>query len=134
MAANNEQPDHALVGEPTNAMQLGQAIKIGRRGSLNGRLKVSGVQGHVAYPQLAKNPAKGLIAVLAKYYEAPLDFGTAYFSPSNFEVTSIDVGNVGHQRHPGTRRGPVQHPLQRPPFGRVASGPVVGPGGEDARQ
>jgi succinyl-diaminopimelate desuccinylase len=94
MAANNEQPDHALVGEPTNTMQLGQAIKIGRRGSLNGRLKVSGVQGHVAYPQLAKNPAKGLIAVLAKYYEAPLDFGTAYFSPSNFEVTSIDVGNV----------------------------------------
>jgi len=94
MAANNEQPDHALVGEPTNATRLGQAIKIGRRGSLNGRLKVSGVQGHVAYPHLANNPVKGLIAVLTKYYDAPLDFGSAYFSPSNFEVTSIDVGNV----------------------------------------
>jgi succinyl-diaminopimelate desuccinylase len=94
MAAEGEQPDHALVGEPTNSMRLGEAIKIGRRGSLNGRLVVSGVQGHVAYPHLAKNPVKGLIAVLAKYYDAPLDFGTAHFSPSNFEVTSIDVGNA----------------------------------------
>ena len=93
MAANGERPDHALVGEPTNATQLGEAIKIGRRGSLNGRLRVTGVQGHVAYPHLANNPVKGLIAVLARLYEAPLDFGSAYFSPSNFEVTSIDVGN-----------------------------------------
>ena len=93
MAANGEQPDHALVGEPTNAMRLGEAIKIGRRGSLNGRLVVSGVQGHVAHPHLAKNPLKGLVAVLARLYDQPLDFGSAYFSPSNFEVTSIDVGN-----------------------------------------
>jgi succinyl-diaminopimelate desuccinylase len=93
MSANGEQPDHALVGEPTNATRLGEAIKIGRRGSLNGRLVVSGVQGHVAYPQLANNPLKGLIAVLARLYDSPLDFGSAYFSPSNFEVTSIDVGN-----------------------------------------
>jgi succinyl-diaminopimelate desuccinylase len=94
MAANGEQPDHALVGEPTNATRLGEAIKIGRRGSLNGRLKVTGVQGHVAYPHLAKNPLKGLVAVLARLYDQPLDFGSAYFSPSNFEVTSIDVGNA----------------------------------------
>jgi succinyl-diaminopimelate desuccinylase len=94
MAANGEQPDHALVGEPTNATRLGEAIKIGRRGSLNGRLLVTGVQGHVAYPHLAKNPLKGLVAVLARLYDAPLDFGSAYFSPSNFEVTSIDVGNA----------------------------------------
>jgi succinyl-diaminopimelate desuccinylase len=94
MAANGEQPDHALVGEPTNAKSIGEAIKIGRRGSLNGRLKVTGVQGHVAYPQLAKNPLKGLVAVLARLYDQPLDFGSAYFSPSNFEVTSIDVGNA----------------------------------------
>ena len=93
MAANGEQPDHALVGEPTNATRLGEAIKIGRRGSLNGRLKVTGMQGHVAYPHLAKNPLKGLVAMLARLYEQPLDFGSAYFSPSNFEVTSIDVGN-----------------------------------------
>ena len=73
--------------------RLGEAIKIGRRGSLNGRLKVTGMQGHVAYPHLAKNPLKGLVAMLARLYEQPLDFGSAYFSPSNFEVTSIDVGN-----------------------------------------
>jgi succinyl-diaminopimelate desuccinylase len=94
LAAEGEQPDHALVGEPTNSTRLGEVIKIGRRGSLNGRLTVSGVQGHVAYPHLAKNPLKGLIAVLTKCYDAPLDFGTAHFSPSNFEVTSIDVGNA----------------------------------------
>jgi succinyl-diaminopimelate desuccinylase len=94
MAANGEQPDHALVGEPTNATRLGEAIKIGRRGSLNGRLVVTGVEGHVAYPHLAKNPLKGLVAVLARLYDQPLDFGSAYFSPSNFEVTSIDVGNA----------------------------------------
>jgi succinyl-diaminopimelate desuccinylase len=94
MASEGERPDHALVGEPTNATRLGEAIKIGRRGSLNGRLKVHGVQGHAAYPHLARNPVKGLIAVLSRYYDAPLDFGTAHFSPSNFEVTSIDVGNA----------------------------------------
>ncbi len=93
MAANSEQPDHALVGEPTNSTRLGEAIKIGRRGSLNGRLTVTGTQGHVAHPHLARNPLKGLIAVLARLYDQPLDFGSAYFSPSNFEVTSIDVGN-----------------------------------------
>jgi succinyl-diaminopimelate desuccinylase len=93
MAANGEQPDHALVGEPTNATRFGEAIKIGRRGSLNGRITVTGAQGHVAYPHLAKNPLKGLIAMLARLYDQPLDFGSAYFSPSNFEVTSIDVGN-----------------------------------------
>jgi succinyl-diaminopimelate desuccinylase len=93
MADRGERPDHCIVGEPTNAKQLGEAIKIGRRGSLNGRLTVSGVQGHVAYPHLANNPVKGLIGVLARFYEAPLDFGSAHFSPSNLEVTSIDVGN-----------------------------------------
>ena len=93
MAENGEQPDHALVGEPTNAKRLGEAIKIGRRGSLNGRLKVRGTQGHVAYPHLANNPAKGLIGALAALYAAPLDYGSEHFSPSNFEVTSIDVGN-----------------------------------------
>jgi len=93
MVDQGERPDHALVGEPTNSTRLGETIKIGRRGSLNGSIKVSGVQGHVAYPHLANNPVKGLIAVLARFYDAPLDFGSAYFSPSNFEVTSIDVGN-----------------------------------------
>jgi succinyl-diaminopimelate desuccinylase len=86
-------PDHCIVGEPSNTTRLGETIKIGRRGSLNGRLKVSGTQGHVAYPHLANNPVKGIVQALAKLYDTPLDYGSAHFSPSNFEVTSIDVDN-----------------------------------------
>jgi len=93
MKEHAERPDHCLVGEPTNAKRLGEAIKIGRRGSLNAKLKVTGVQGHVAYPHLASNPVKGLVRVLARLYDSPLDYGSAHFSPSNLEVTSIDVGN-----------------------------------------
>jgi succinyl-diaminopimelate desuccinylase len=93
MKENGERPDHCLVGEPTCAKRLGEAIKIGRRGSLNGRLTVRGVQGHVAYPHLASNPVKGLVRILARLYDSPLDYGSAHFSPSNLEVTSIDVGN-----------------------------------------
>ncbi|MBM3545184.1 MAG: succinyl-diaminopimelate desuccinylase [Alphaproteobacteria bacterium] len=93
MDANDNRPDHCLVGEPTNTKRIGDAIKIGRRGSLNGTLRVSGVQGHVAYPHLASNPVKGLVHALAHIYDSPLDYGSAHFSPSNFEVTSIDVGN-----------------------------------------
>ena len=93
MKEQGERPDHCIVGEPTNATRIGEAIKIGRRGSLNGRIKVTGTQGHVAYPHLANNPVKGLVKILAKLYDSPLDYGSAHFSPSNFEVTSIDVGN-----------------------------------------
>ena len=94
MKDQGERPDHCLVGEPTNAKRIGEAIKIGRRGSLNGTLKVTGMQGHVAYPDLAINPVKGLVNILARVYDSPLDYGSAHFSPSNFEVTSIDVGNL----------------------------------------
>ena len=93
MKEKGERLDHCLVGEPTNAKRLGEAIKIGRRGSLNAQLKVTGTQGHVAYPHLASNPVKGLIRILARLYDTPLDYGSAHFSPSNLEVTSIDVGN-----------------------------------------
>ena len=93
MESHGEQPDHCIVGEPTNAAALGEAIKIGRRGSLNGHIVVNGVQGHVAYPHLASNPVKGLIKVLGAFYDPPLDYGSAHFSPTNLEVTSIDVGN-----------------------------------------
>ncbi len=86
-------PDHCIVGEPSNPKTLGEMIKIGRRGSLSGSLKIDGHQGHVAYPHLAANPVKGMVEVLAKLYDMPLDFGSAHFSPSNLEVTSIDVDN-----------------------------------------
>jgi succinyl-diaminopimelate desuccinylase len=93
MKEQGERPDHCVVGEPTNVKRIGEALKIGRRGSLNGTLKVTGVQGHVAYPHLANNPVKGLVKILARLYDTPLDYGSAHFSPSNFEVTSVDVGN-----------------------------------------
>ena len=93
MKEQGERPDHCIVGEPTNGKRIGESIKIGRRGSLNGRLKVAGTQGHVAYPHLASNPIRGLVKILARLYDAPLDYGSAHFSPSNLEVTSVDVGN-----------------------------------------
>ena len=106
MEKKGERSDHCLVGEPTNAKRLGEAIKIGRRGSLNGRIKVSGVQGHVAYPHLASNPDQGPDQVLARLYDSPLDYGSAHFSPSNLEVTSIDVGNpTSTSSRPWPRRG-----------------------------
>ncbi len=93
LAAQGEVPDAALVGEPTNPEALGDMIKIGRRGSLSGRLTVRGVQGHTAYPHQADNPANRVVAMLAGLTAEPLDRGTDYFEPSNLEITTIDVGN-----------------------------------------
>ena len=93
MRENGETPDHCILGEPTNETDLGETIKIGRRGSLNGRLTVTGVQGHVAYPYLANNPLTGLVAVLKRYLDEVWDEGSDNFVPSNLEVTSIDTGN-----------------------------------------
>lgn len=85
--------DAAVVGEPTNPERVGDMIKIGRRGSISGRLTVHGRQGHVAYPHLADNPVRGLMALLDALLVADYDQGTADFQPSNLEVTSVDVGN-----------------------------------------
>ncbi len=92
-AARGERFDAAVVGEPTNPEALGDAIKIGRRGSLSGTLTVFGRQGHAAYPHLADNPIPHLMALLDSVLGAPLDQGTEHFQPSNLEVTSVDVGN-----------------------------------------
>ncbi len=88
-----ERFDHCLLGEPTNPEALGDMIKIGRRGSLNGFLLVEGKQGHVAYPQRARNPIPDLLHLAAALIAPPLDEGTAHFDPSNLEIVSIDVGN-----------------------------------------
>ncbi|MFQ5534555.1 MAG: succinyl-diaminopimelate desuccinylase [Sphingomonadales bacterium] len=96
MADRGEIIDACLVGEPTNPARLGQAIKVGRRGSLNCRLTVPGAQGHVAYPDKADNPLPRLIKMLGRITDAVLDQGTEYFDASNLEVTSIDVGNPAH--------------------------------------
>ena len=87
-----ERFDHCIVGEPTSRAALGDMIKIGRRGSLNGRVVARGRQGHVAYPAKAANPIPPLLRVLQALV-APLDAGTARFDASNLEITSIDVGN-----------------------------------------
>ncbi|MCU0832275.1 MAG: succinyl-diaminopimelate desuccinylase [Rhizobiaceae bacterium] len=92
-AKRGERWDASLVGEPTNPDALGDMIKIGRRGSLSGVLTVEGRQGHVAYPHLADNPARGIVTLCDALMADPLDAGTADFQPSNLEVTSIDIGN-----------------------------------------
>jgi len=92
-AARGERWDAALVGEPTNRDALGDIIKIGRRGSLTGKLTVKGVQGHAAYPHLADNPVRGLLTLAEALLLPPLDEGTGNFQPTGIEITSIDVGN-----------------------------------------
>lgn len=92
-AARGETWDAAIVGEPTNPDALGDAVKIGRRGSLSGILTVNGRQGHAAYPHLADNPVRGLISLVDALLHPVFDKGTKDFQPTNLEVTSIDVGN-----------------------------------------
>jgi succinyl-diaminopimelate desuccinylase len=93
LADRGEVPDACLVGEPTNPSALGEMAKIGRRGSLSGRLVVEGVQGHTAYPELADNPIPRLTAMLDAIAGPDLDAGTEYFPPSHAVITTIDVGN-----------------------------------------
>ncbi len=88
-----ERFDQCILGEPTNADAIGDTIKIGRRGSLNGILVVKGRQGHVAYPARADNPVRGLVTLMSALMSTPLDHGSAHFDPSNLEFTSIDIGN-----------------------------------------
>jgi succinyl-diaminopimelate desuccinylase len=89
-----ERLDCCLVGEPTSDARLGDMVKIGRRGSLNARLTVSGIQGHTAYPQLADNPLHHLARMLSALVSEPLDAGNAHFPPSSLQLTSVDVGNA----------------------------------------
>ncbi|WP_428391275.1 succinyl-diaminopimelate desuccinylase [Lichenicoccus sp.] len=93
MQAAGQIPDFCLVGEPTNPCALGEVIKIGRRGSLNARIVIDGIQGHTAYPQHADNPVHRLVAILAALTATRLDDGSDGFEPSGLQVTSIDVGN-----------------------------------------
>jgi succinyl-diaminopimelate desuccinylase len=92
-AQRGEAFDHCLLGEPTNPQAVGDMIKIGRRGSQNGTLVVTGTSGHVAYPALADNPVRGIVTLTGALMAEPLDAGSAHFDPSNLEFTSVDVGN-----------------------------------------
>ena len=93
MKRHDEHIDVCLVGEPTNPERLGDMMKIGRRGSVNGTLTVYGTQGHVAYPELADNPIPRLVALLTSLLSEAPDDGVDHFQPSNLELTSVDVGN-----------------------------------------
>ena len=91
-----EKIDFCIVGEPTNPNKLGEMIKIGRRGSLSGKIEIFGIQGHVAYPQLLNNPINTLINICKKLKEKKLDNGNKNFQPSNLEFTRVFVNNKAH--------------------------------------
>jgi succinyl-diaminopimelate desuccinylase len=102
-AKRGEKFDHCILGEPSNVETLGDTVKAGRRGSLNGTLIVTGRSGHVAYPDRADNPIRGLITLMTAL-QAPLDDGSEQFDPSNLEFTTADVGNPTVNVIPGEAR------------------------------
>ena len=91
-----EKIDFCIVGEPTNPIKLGEMIKIGRRGSLSGKIEITGTQGHIAYPHLSNNPINTIVAICKKLKQDKLDKGNKNFQPSNLEFTSINVDNKAH--------------------------------------
>lgn len=94
MKENNQMPDVALVGEPSNASAMGQAVRVGRRGSLSGTITVRGIQGHSAYPERADNPVPKMVRLLHPLIATKFDEGTEYFPPTHLVVSSVDVGNT----------------------------------------
>ena len=99
-----EKINFCIVGEPTNPNKLGEMIKIGRRGSLSGKIEIAGIQGHIAYPHLSNNPINTLVAICKKLKEKKLDRGNKNFQPSNLEFTSINVDNKAHNVIPAKAR------------------------------
>ena len=96
-----EKIDFCLVGEPTNPNKLGEMIKIGRRGSLTGKLTINGIQGHVAYPHRANNPSTTIVKILKELKDIKFDKGTKDFQPTNLEVTKINIKNNADNVIPG---------------------------------
>jgi len=96
-----EKIDFCLVGEPTNPNKLGEMIKIGRRGSITGRLNIIGTQGHVAYPHRANNPSNTLVKILSALKSLKFDNGTKDFQPTNLEITKINIENTADNVIPG---------------------------------
>jgi succinyl-diaminopimelate desuccinylase len=96
-----EKINFCLVGEPTNPNKLGEMIKIGRRGSITGKLAVIGVQGHVAYPNRANNPSTALVQILKELKGIKFDIGTKDFQPTNLEITKINIDNSADNVIPG---------------------------------
>lgn len=107
LQAEGEHIDHCIVGEPTSSRTLGDMIKIGRRGSLNAWITVKGVQGHVAYPERAANPAPVLIRLLNTLDAHVLDKGFPEFPPSNLEITDLEIGNPAQNVIPARARARI---------------------------
>ena len=101
LRSRGEHIDWCVVGEPSSEVCVGDTIKVGRRGSLSGRLTVHGVQGHVAYPQLAENPVHTLAPALAELVSRTWDEGTEYFQPTSFQVSNLNAGTGAPNVIPG---------------------------------
>jgi len=101
LAARRERIDWCVVGEPSSEASIGDTIKVGRRGSFSGRLTVHGVQGHVAYPQLAENPVHTLAPALAELTSRLWDAGTEHFQPTTFQVSNLNAGTGAPNVIPG---------------------------------
>jgi succinyl-diaminopimelate desuccinylase len=101
LAARGERLDYCIVGEPTSVDRLGDMIKNGRRGTLSGQLRVIGVQGHIAYPHLAKNPIHLVAPALAELVSTVWDHGNAYFPPTSWQVSNIHAGTGAGNVIPG---------------------------------
>ena len=101
LKARGQRLDFCIVGEPTSVQQLGDTVKNGRRGSLSGRLRVIGVQGHVAYPQLARNPVHQAAPALAELAATEWDRGNSYFPPTTFQISNIAAGTGATNVIPG---------------------------------
>ncbi|MEL6168914.1 MAG: succinyl-diaminopimelate desuccinylase [Pseudomonadota bacterium] len=107
MASENEVMAACIVGEPTCPRQMGEMIKIGRRGSMTAQITTTGVQGHSAYPHRAKNPVSAMATLCARLASTNLDAGTEHFDPSTLAVTTIDTGNPANNVIPATCRATV---------------------------
>jgi succinyl-diaminopimelate desuccinylase len=101
LSSRNERIDWCIVGEPSSEQVIGDTIKVGRRGSFSGRLTVHGVQGHVAYPQLAENPVHTLAPALAELTSREWDKGTEHFQPTTFQVSNLNAGTGAPNVIPG---------------------------------
>jgi succinyl-diaminopimelate desuccinylase len=101
LQARGEKLDYCIVGEPTSVDQLGDMIKNGRRGTLSGKLSVKGIQGHIAYPHLAKNPVHQFAPALAELVATQWDKGNAFFQPTSWQVSNVHGGTGASNVIPG---------------------------------
>jgi succinyl-diaminopimelate desuccinylase len=101
LSKRGEAPDYCIVGEPTSNKRTGDMIKNGRRGSLSGKLVVKGVQGHVAYPHLARNPVHEVAAAITELAQAEWDRGNEYFPPTTWQISNINAGTGANNVIPG---------------------------------